>query len=196
MTRPVMTPLRPRPAGRRRGTPCRRFTLLDGMILIAGAAVWFAGFRSSKSRVNWIHTARSYSDSLLMLASCLVLIFRLRRPRPPIRVLARQPGAVACFAAVASHFKSLCVALLMSLIMGDADEFSRAGSAIWHSLSSASTGPSNVVLVCWILLAASRRWLAEPGWIDRPGKVLGWLWIATGIAWPVLISIKFRIDMN
>jgi hypothetical protein len=170
--------------------------LLDGMILIAGAAVGFAGVRSAEFRMNWAFTARLFSDYFLMLASCVVLTFRLRRPRPPIRVLARQPGAVACFAAVASHFKSLCGALLLSWSLGDVDEISRVGSAIWYSLSSAGTTPSNVVLVCWILLAASRRWLAEPGWIDRSGRVLGWLWIATGFAWPIIISIKTRISMN
>ncbi len=38
--------------------------------------------------------------------------------------------------------------------------------------------PATVVLA-WVVLAASRQWQAEPSWIDRAGRALGVLWIAT-----------------
>jgi hypothetical protein len=30
----------------------------------------------------------------------------------------------------------------------------------------------------WLLLLVSGRWRPEPSWIDRSGRVLGWIWIA------------------
>ncbi len=38
--------------------------------------------------------------------------------------------------------------------------------------------PATVVLV-WVMLAVTRKWQAEPSWIDRAGRLLGVLWIAT-----------------
>src|SRR3954469_13856287 len=85
---------------------CRNFTLLDGMILVGGAAVGFTWVRSSNEPGIFIPNDRllaihAHAGLLLMLASILILILRLRRPRPTLRRVARQPGAVACFAMVA-----------------------------------------------------------------------------------------------
>src|SRR5271170_2870218 len=85
----------------RKGPPCRRFTLLDGMIFIVVAAVGFAGCRA----VAWakggdfilIEAIVDVFAFFLMLLSFLVLIFRLRKPRSPIRRIIWQPGTAACF---------------------------------------------------------------------------------------------------
>ncbi len=87
-----------------RGPPCRRFTLLDGMILVAGSAVGTAGILGQwgdQTVEGWVNVADDVSGFLLMLASALLLILRLRGPRPTIRRIARQPGAAGCFAVVA-----------------------------------------------------------------------------------------------
>jgi hypothetical protein len=87
--------------------------MLDGMILVVRAAVGSAGYRSQLSddeggqidprTLTKANSARYLTGFFLMLCSLSILIPRLRRPRPTIRRLARQPGAVACFAMVASR---------------------------------------------------------------------------------------------
>jgi hypothetical protein len=35
------------------------------------------------------------------------------------------------------------------------------------------------VLIAWVVLAISRQWQAERSWIDRIGRLIGVLWLAT-----------------
>src|SRR5690242_7629615 len=84
--------------------PCRRFAILDGMILIAGAALWlaigrtlvlqFAGEFQKPVEGGWSGTWRRFFAvpgtfvfwSVIVLTP-LFLIIRLRRPRPELRRL-------------------------------------------------------------------------------------------------------------
>jgi hypothetical protein len=101
---PLLRSMRTRSSSRRLGPPCRRFGLLDGMILVGVAAFGFAGFKAGLELYSepYYQIPMSF-EAVLLLATWLVLIYRLRRPRPSIRILTRQPGAVACFAVVVVH---------------------------------------------------------------------------------------------
>jgi hypothetical protein len=45
--------------------------------------------------------------------------------------------------------------------------------------------------LAWFFLAVTRRWAAEPSWIDRLGRILGALWMVSLPAHLVLILLRF-----
>jgi hypothetical protein len=187
MNWPAFPTLRLRPATRRRGAPCRRFGVLDGMILVAGSAVGiFLGPKAlpeSHGDMCWVYDLVVFSGFVVMLSSVLMLIFRLRQPRPPMRRVANQPGFAACFA---------MVTIQMALIAGEAIDEScfrwfNAGSARrdWSDVLNFVLGNNFVlswaVIIPWSLLVIGRRWRAERGWIDGIGQLIGYAWIAWGL---------------
>src|SRR5947209_564830 len=97
----------------------RSLGILDGMLLVAGAAIAIAlmrlyfvnnytGFFGGLERtpdnfvyVRWIMgEAADFSCLWLTALTPVVFFIRLRRPRPAIRRLLLQPGATASFAVV------------------------------------------------------------------------------------------------
>jgi hypothetical protein len=101
------------------------------------------------------------------------MVLRLLRPRPDCSSVFRQPGWWASLGSL------LGVALAIA-----------AEAAIEFP------APSGIVpltvLVAWVVLAVTRKWQAEASWIDRAGRLLGLLWLATipiyliGFVWPWL----------
>jgi hypothetical protein len=90
----------------------RKFTILDGMILVAALAGGFALRRAAEDSLAG-HGSIAYGASVLFLYRMIeagfpflvtltpaVLVMRLRRPRPRWRRLARQPGTAASCAAI------------------------------------------------------------------------------------------------
>ena len=172
-------------------TSCRPFTLLDGMILVAGVGAGFAWLRARLpeyqdeldgmlgSRSRWSDIAFNAAGILLILGSMLVLILRLRKPRPKMRQVARQPGFGACFTAVAIAIGCFYSELTYSM-------FYRAEypaiSGAWHFESfNPRDETAYAIAAIWLLFALGRIGRREPGWIDRSGRVLGWCWIAWGV---------------
>jgi hypothetical protein len=177
----------PRDGASRRGMPCRRFGLLDGMILIAGMAVgMFLGVRADQdgfSHMSWSSWLVMFSGCILMLSSVLMLILRLRQPRPPMRRVANQPGFVACFT---------MVTVGMVLLAGETIEetcfhWFKGGWARWDwsgdlvFLLGGNSVFSWPVVISWSLLLIGRRWRPERGWIDGIGRLIGYAWIAWGL---------------
>jgi hypothetical protein len=104
------------------------------------------------------------------------LVIRLRRPRPPLRCLIRQPGTVAAAAAV---FGLFWVTGWLYLVIPD-----RMSAETGAAIAAGGT-----VAVAWIVLSVCGWGRAEPGWIDHVGRLLG---IASLTAL-FLGSIMFRI---
>ena len=177
----------------------RRFTIVDGMILVAATAVGLVGARSNviegRDSLSWDPTWWSYGNLEAGIVSfavvippaaawtAAVVILRLRSPRPRGRRLARQPGMVAACSAMGAM--AVVVALnamfagLYRLVRG-ASIASGNGVLGWCLVYSLIL-PSIlgfVVAASWATLAVGRRWRAEPGWIDRLGRALGVFWIA------------------
>jgi hypothetical protein len=115
-----------------------------------------------------VELLRSLCPVLLGLTVAQPLL-RLKRPRPPLWRVVRQPGLVICL---------LGVTLVgMLLFMGD-----------WWFTGTALALPltrGTMLLMLWPLLALP-PWQAEASWVDRLGRVVGWGWIAVLIGGVVL----------
>jgi hypothetical protein len=188
-----------------------KFTMADLMILVAGCAVavvWTKAYYGDLTRqlelpdalwkVKLHYLFRAPVPSLTSIGLAL-LVCRLRPPRPSIRRLARQPGAVAM----------ACVGLM--LLLKSATMFAgRALSAgldrVWPPPSTpgvtfavvsdelsqvfAVTEVGPVIAACWLLLALVGRWRAEPTWVDRLGRCLGVCWIVVYLASASAVYLK------
>ena len=95
----------------------------------------------------------------LIVWTISLLVLRLRRPRPELGLLWRQPGWCGCVAVVAG------------VAIGLAEE------AVVEWPAPTVVVPAAVV-IAWLVLLLTRRWSAEASWIDRAGRCLGLAWIA------------------
>jgi hypothetical protein len=117
---------------------------------------------------------------LLAVSSVTLLGLRLRRPRPPLYLLAREPGTVAC--AVASVVMvPACLAILAwhyQAVGSLRAAWNRAATDLQPEYLSGLTFLIGVaVMVTWFVMKARRRWLAAAGWLDRLGRLVGVGWI-------------------
>jgi hypothetical protein len=100
------------------------------------------------------------TETFLLVMTPAFFLLRLRQPRPPLRALFRQPGAVAG------------LAIVFGLFWG-------TGSLLWlfpdkvDSMTAAATAVGGAVAAGWIALALSRSWKPQTGWVDGIGRVLG-----------------------
>jgi hypothetical protein len=103
-------------------------------------------------------------------------VLRLRRPRPPLGVLLRQPGTIAGLARVYGFFwGSGC---LLSLFPGRVDSRNAAAIAVGGTVS-----------VAWVILALRRGWKSVPGWLDRLGQLFGCAAIGTAVVGMIVFRI-------
>ena len=167
-----------------RNTSERPFTIVDAMILIAATAVglgvtrdWTEPFLMDMLRVyevppasGLVNTAEAVLTPITLYWTIAVVGIRLRRPRPSLRRLGRQPGLVACLAVILATLIHFSLTRYWVLFSGKA----RPGevSTLLMNLS-----PSHLVApgvaVAWMVLAVSSRWRPDPGWIDRLGRSVG-----------------------
>ena len=189
----------------RTSAPRRRFTLLDGMILLAATAVGYAGVHGlelfmddgdfvSRTTEAWIR--RQYVNLALLLElvvlpflmtwTVAVVPLRLLKPRPKFRHMARQPGLMACLV-VTMSIGLLAVVVAIGCVSRSWRNigFDTIVMIMGFELLPAALGLA--VLAAWTTLLLGRRWRAEPSWIDRMGRMLGVAWIVLGLASPFLL---------
>ena len=159
----------------------RRFSILDAMILIAGMAVALATLKlvppeeapsngTQEVLRSWVN--ESFSLCLYGPTMALLLV-RLRKPRPTMRRLIRQPGFAAIVAVLTSSVFYHAAGLM---------EWSHSKSELYDILFIAPVAIEKsvpAILITWSSLLITRRWRPEPSWIDRMGRLLAVLWIAT-----------------
>jgi hypothetical protein len=165
----------------------RRFTIADGMIFVAGAAlaVMLTHEYDTSFYVVW---KRVSADRLLILvqgsSQCVAAAFmlalipiRLLRPRPGLRRLVRQPGFAACCAIAAvlvlGFIEGLMWVVFRDVQKGQGDSW--PFQQLWE-IGVGYRGPF-VVAGAWLLLALTGRWRAEKSWVDRLGRALGAVWV-------------------
>jgi hypothetical protein len=182
-------------------SPPRNFGLLDAMILIValalGLAWWlewdrFGGdhwdFDKPSQSVLQADSARNclgVAVIALVTSTCAWVVLRFRRPRPSWLRMMRQPGAVACLSA-SMAFAIFQAWEIANQILARCLGVRHVGNGfveIWEPeyLSKIRQGGlvGVTVLVAWLFLALGRRWRAEPIWLDRSGRLLGIIWVAT-----------------
>ena len=172
----------------------RRFVLADAMILIVATAIGTALVRtylldimaSMPRRGIWMPPNPRIRTQIAMRAVLLagvpllavwtvaLLLLRLRRPRPRLRRLFRQPGAIAC-AVVMLAVPLDAPWMVLIFNTGYWDTYNAANIIVNH------VGGGYVVLGGWSTLALSGRWRAEPSWIDRAGRIIGVAWIVATV---------------
>ncbi len=105
-------------------------------------------------------------DELFIELLCSVLLgltlvqplLRLRSPRPRLRALVRQSGFVVC-----------CAVIVGTLVFVDLSWIAVIDR--WWAFV-----PAAALLLLWPILGLP-PWQAEPSWIDRLGRAVGWGWI-------------------
>jgi hypothetical protein len=187
-----------------RSSAPRRFTLLDGMVLVAATAVGFSGvnafvreivgedlssiLRVIQSKVMWRESALALLLCALpvLAAWTLALIpLRLLKPRPRSHRLAREPGLMAGLSfAITTGFLAILAPIIRFGIGADDWDHILRGTFM---LMPAAVGVA--VLASWTTLILSRRWRAEPSWIDRLGRAFGVFWVVFALASPLLLMI-------
>ncbi len=181
----------------RPSTP-RKFTLVDAMVLIAATACALAATRQLLALYHdnvrfpekwtpgliWIYC--SYVSAILkplvISWSAAICILRLRKPRPTLRRVFRQPGMAACTAIVVSFSFEFARVVIWIFI--------RSISIIQLSYTSMLFGilmrlqqdvGGGAVLIAWTILYLSRTARAERSWIDIAGRILGWYYLADSV---------------
>jgi hypothetical protein len=164
----------------------RRFTILDGLILIAVIAIGLAGARWHRQSTGmppaWWGVVALQDANWIGLISCLAMVpLRLHGTRPRLVDLWRQPGWIACIGVgVATGVGILQELLSCSVIL-----LRRPGDDLWRLASHSFTqftyrAPQAAfiaVVTTWAVLALSGHWKPEKSWIDRLGRILGAYWV-------------------
>jgi len=182
----------------------RAFTLFDAVVLIAATGSAFALFRTMQI-VYWggrgrllfalilQHGAETTIPFLTMFSLALAGL-RLRQPRPPLRNLARQPGMIACCAAMLTLVIEVLGIILGELILPPHAVIARTippylklslPGGILHDVRGTVVLQANAggaVAAAWLILALAGVWRSESSWIDRFGRALGMSWLAVNIA--------------
>jgi hypothetical protein len=152
------------------------------MILVAAAAVGLLIYRHSHVRQGSAGTAVPFPMSVTVGMELVpfvivwppaLLVARVLRPRPRLRRLVRQPGTVACLAALFVLSMAEFSYHVRNLV--SPSQF----PVVFRLLPAVYMGES--VALAWGVLALVGAWRPEASWVDRAGRVFGWfliiLWI-------------------
>jgi hypothetical protein len=164
---------------------CRPFGVADAMIATAFIAGGFALGReverhtveASAGKATYLKALQNLDRDLTWaypVLACLTLgwlVMRLRRPRPRLALMARQPG-MAAMLAVGVILAPAVVAAVFVAGWGNPDRWVTPLVAAWPKV-----GPA--VAMIWLALFVTGRRRSERGWVDGSGRILGILWIAT-----------------
>ena len=175
----------PRGVPPRRAVVCRPFTLSDAMALLAATAVGLAlvcGLMEVPQLRSGTLRRMGLAAPLAAAWALTLLGLRLRRPRPSLRRLARQPGTAAGIMVLVA----LPVAAGWLLAARTIDSFENLPPLIlgrdgYPSFERLTTTIGPLVLGAWLILALCGLRRPEPGWIDRLGRLLGAYWIVLSL---------------
>jgi hypothetical protein len=171
----------------------RRLNLADMAILVMATALGLVAIREdlaglftrpqSLENGQWVYRwtlpvalSKAITVEMWLTAwSAGWLVIQLRRPRPRLRQLARQPGFVACLSSSIVTLVSgpLTLAAISSISTGANGWLDRI---VWGTTISSQIGAA--VLAGWALLGVSGRCRLRAGWLDRVGQLVGLFWVA------------------
>ena len=173
--------------------PRRRLSLSDASILIAATALGLVmaryvvglnlmaisptpGDRAARIERIWMVTIHLASPMLVTL-SLAAFAISLRRPRPPLRRLAREPGfvALAVIAMTTAYYSVHFAARLCGNYYSSPPLFST--HVLWMFANLFIELGWNVALA-WFVLALQGNWSPRSIWAGGIGAALGCTWIA------------------
>lgn len=152
-------------------------------------SLWFSGFLWALRLCAVVHY---WVPRVLAWLTFAWLAIRLRPPRPPLRVVARQPGWAAC--------ASSAPLIVLALVAGGVQSTTTRSMVVWlpglwYDPFTLAVGAA--VIGAWLQSLWAGRWRAEAHWIDRLGRAVGAGWILefAGVAfvdvsttcWPSLL---------
>lgn len=168
----------------------RKPTLFDLAILIAmiAVALRLVGNAETPHFSRWVNLV--LFQIAVFLPCCLFsstlgcLIVYFRNYHPPLGLLARQPGLIACI--IASNVSLLLIGLhlLFGRSVMDPDYFVVFPFLVW-------TVSGLAVAAGWLIQAASGFWEPGPTWIDLTSRLIGILWV-TGAVFFLLVMALHR----
>ncbi len=208
-------------------SPPRRLNLVDGMLLVVGAALSLVLTRqylrdswpdfanrvgSTPTRLihlNWyIGEIARVAMMWLAMYSPVLLVIRLRHPRPGLVRLSRQPGSIASLAGtIFVIVGGLLWGILVMLENLDPSGKGPFGLKVNFRFYELTFGRmlshvGSAIALIWIWSALMHQWRSERGSIDRLGRLLGIGWIITcmGIMWADihqgLLSARMSVEMQ
>jgi hypothetical protein len=116
------------------------------------------------------------AEAFLLGMTPAFLVLRVKQPRPALRVILGYSGTAAALAILFGLFWVMGL-----LVLWFPDRF--------RSETAAGIAVGGTVAVVWGVMALCRRWVAEPSWVDRVGRVLGVTAIATALVGLVISRI-------
>jgi hypothetical protein len=171
--------------------PCRKPNLIDGMIVVAALAVGMAFARAVigegppalalapvPGRFRALQIVHDGALACLVMLTLADLVIVLRRPRPSLGELARQPGAAACFGALVTS--APLVVLISVMANAVRPEF-------WALFPLISVAGAFGATYGFFQLRFFGPWRFDPGWIDRLGRNLAGCWVGL----PVLLFLSY-----
>ncbi len=196
----------------------RRMTLLDASLLVGTAAIGLGLYELVHRALfqGWIWITdlglpdfRKWStlEAIVLLSDVtvfllpvvfpwtfLLLVLRMRAPRPSWRRIWRQPGMAACLAAL---FGCAWSGVVLSAAM-NLDRVANARKAITADVWAQKFLSEEVfmyaglaVAAVWVVQYLSGRWRKSVDWIDWLGRVVGGCWIWIGLVWTLHEYLEF-----
>jgi hypothetical protein len=168
----------------------RRFTLLDGMVLIAALAVGLGSVRFVARRGpliippwGWVAHGPILAAPCGVSLSVALLGLRFVKPRPPYRRNFRQPGTIAC---LVGALCPLTAAWPVLPLLGAIGLLRQA--AEWEVLGIIAVLQCGAaVVVSWTVQALVGGRRTRRDWIERAGMAVGAYWVAANLATCVMI---------
>ena len=162
-------------------------TIKEVMVLIGATAIglsFVAGhfgefpriYSGGGTRFQPVSTACNayvWAGPVVQMWMLATLLLRLRRPRPRLVQLGRQPGVAACAVAAVAYLAAW-VALILS-----SGGFGGSGFSYDSDIIVATLPVGYAVGGSWMTLAFSGRCRPDPGWPDRAGRAFAAYWLGT-----------------
>lgn len=178
--------------GSENGREERRFTILDGLVLVFVAALVISSGRAAqglwhlrdREGMDGTKVTRATTYSLALVSPSLILLpYQLSRRDDRRRLQAGAPGllvhvipavvvAVQCVGWISQATMTFFMKGRPALLSEDWDSV-LVGFVFGHMPTYVLMG----IVICWVTLAIVGRWKTEAAWDDRLGRLLAGFWL-------------------